>query len=142
MNRENVQAVRDALASEKYGFNMMKYWPDAEVINGGCGTAGCIAGHAISIWPETFTVQHSDKDFSWVNESNAVLAEKLDLDIDELEKWFIQRHKVELALSLENPPWHDGVECPKCDSPNYKKGRDSSECPDCQHYEERYDERI
>lgn len=50
MNKKYVKQLRDVIASEKYGFHMMGTVPDNDPK---CGSAGCIAGTACYIWPET-----------------------------------------------------------------------------------------
>lgn len=47
VNKENVLALRDFIASEEFGFDM-----DRGLARPSCGTAGCIGGHAAILWPE------------------------------------------------------------------------------------------
>jgi hypothetical protein len=47
VNRENVLALRDFIASEKYDFRMNEGTAYPE-----CGSAGCIGGHAAVMWSD------------------------------------------------------------------------------------------
>lgn len=47
VNKENVLALRDLIASKRWKFDMSEPYFKPE-----CGSAGCIGGHAAALWPD------------------------------------------------------------------------------------------
>lgn len=84
MNKENVQLLRNVIASEKYSLNMNT--PEAKPQ---CGSGGCIGGHMAIIWPECRTnpAAKLDDELLYIERE---CAKKLGVTIDEIETMFYQ----------------------------------------------------